>query len=209
MDIEKHKKHSWFKLVGRFLFEVLVVFIGVYTAFLLNEWQNDKQAQQNRAKIYSLLSGEVESVIIGMQRQKANFDSLYFNPFFNRKKPTEKPVPHPYYKIHGNLNTTELEALLESGGIEAANKKLIQSLRHYNQSIQYFTQVSQTLNKFSVDKLSESKGRADSYFYNNENELKAKYEWYRHYVWRMHSSMEEVITSAKKLKLNLEPLKAK
>lgn len=69
MSNRKHQKqallNNTFRFVRKFknvLLELVIVFVGVYSAFYLNTYNQEKQEQENRQKILGALSEEVRNL---------------------------------------------------------------------------------------------------------------------------------------------------
>lgn len=188
-------RRRWLRRLGALALQLAVVFVGVYAAFLLDRYQEHLAQRRANDQLYTLLIDEVESVAVGLDRQRAQFDSLYFVPYVARPAPG-RPL-RPYYQVNGDLTSPELEALLEAGGAVASRSELLPAIRYYNTSARYYAKISDELRRLSVDRIAPALGAGA--FYDEAGQLRAEYAWYPSLVYQLRKSMQETVTAAQRV----------
>jgi hypothetical protein len=103
---------------ARYLFaELLIVFVGVYLAFQLNEYSSGREANQRREQLQQALAQEIDIFLLGADRFLPHLDTLY-SDWRRRYDAGEKPVP-----LHFELGGADLpprgmwQAVLASDGL--------------------------------------------------------------------------------------------
>lgn len=193
--MSKTARSRWLRQAVGLALQLVVVFVGVYAAFLLDRHREHVAEQRADDQLYALLIDEVESVAVGLDRQRARFDSLYVIPFVRSPEPR---IPlRPYYQINGDLTSPELEALLASGSVASSEADLLPAIRYYNSSARYYTKVSDELRRLSVDRIAPVLGGGS--FYDPAGRLLEEYEWYPSLVLQLQMSMEETVASAQRV----------
>lgn len=182
----------WLRRAARLALQLVVVFVGVYAAFVLDRSRERAAERRADAQLYALLVGEVESVAVGLDRQRARFDSLYVDPFVSDSTP-ERP-PRPYYQVNGDLTSPELAALLGSGGVAAARPELLAAIRYYNANARYYTKLTDELRRYSVERIAPALG-TDT-FYDGAGRFREEFEGYPSLVSQVRMGMTETIRSA-------------
>jgi hypothetical protein len=69
-------RESLGRSLGKLLLELVVVFVGVYLAFLFNEYQAGRQEQVHRAELRAALASEIEVFSRSADRFASRLDSL-------------------------------------------------------------------------------------------------------------------------------------
>ena len=171
----KFKKYSQSLL--RYLIELLIVFAGVYGAFLLSEYKENRQKDERKNQIYEALFREINSVSKDAQhfgtelsKYKARYDSLIAEKKMPRLGSFTNPIlftPHVW------------EATIQSDGLSLLEVSTIEKLsefygytQHLVTLIEEFRGRTQSFILFNYDK--------DKYeFYDSKtNRLRPKYSWY-------------------------------
>ena len=119
--------------MGRWLAELILVFVGVYAAFWLNNYQQRQQEAKRHDQILALLEQrlkiDIESAKTGgakVERQAAEFQRAL--------KAGEMPPVRPF-NFSNDYNATDIATLLQSGGIELLDMKTLIALREFESVI--------------------------------------------------------------------------
>lgn len=133
----KLKKYS--QAVLKYLIELLIVFAGVYGAFLLSEYKENRQKAERRGQIYDALLREISGVSKdahqsgkGLSRMKAFYDSLMAEKEMPPLKPFADPIafrPHIW------------EATIQSDGLVLMKVSSIEKISGFYNSTQKFIRL--------------------------------------------------------------------
>src|SRR6266568_5684707 len=113
---ETTKNKSFFSRVGRWLAELILVFVGVYAAFWLNNYQQHQQEAKRRDQILAslerLLGQGIESGKINAAKEEQQAAT-----FQHALDAGEMPLLRPFV-FTTDYSPGDFAALLQSGGIE-------------------------------------------------------------------------------------------
>jgi hypothetical protein len=162
---------------ARLVFELVVIFIGVYSAFALSEYQKQREADERRHQIRAALIAEIEDITRNTRRvatvsppQLAGLDSAIAAGM----RPPLQPILEPI-----RVETHMWDATLQSGGLDLFDVPTIYALSSfYNRLNEGFEQIVQ-LNRLSETILLPNLGAGPDEFYDRETgALLPKYSWY-------------------------------
>ena len=171
------KEKTKFNSLGKYFIELIIVFFGVYGAFLLNEYNLESQNQIKREQISEGLIKEITDVVNRTDRvskilpQIINYyDSLIAVGGMPSLEPRIEPV-----KVESHM----WKASLESGVIDLFEVPLIFKISEfYNELNSGLEQINQ-LRILSETILIPNLNKPKSEFYNiKTGKLKEKYFWY-------------------------------
>jgi hypothetical protein len=170
-------RHRWRSIVGDRLVELVIVFVGVYAAFVLNAHQIHEQERQRRAQILSYLEGGAIQGSIKLKTVTQEYDRL-INEFVSRLDKGEMPGISPI-AWSSSYNPNESAWLLQAGGLELLDIQTIARMRELDAAagtgLSTMAHYQQLSDQLIVPHLGE--GRAA--FYNLETKkLKAEYARY-------------------------------
>src|SRR5713226_4694901 len=124
---ETTKNKSFFSRVGRWVAELVLVFVGVYAAFWLNSYQQHQQEAKRRDQIMASLEQQLrESIESGKtagakeDRQAAEFQCAL--------DAGQMPPLRPFV-FTTDYNPGDIATLLQSGGVELLDLKTLATLR--------------------------------------------------------------------------------
>ena len=164
-------------LLGRLALELLVVFVGVYTAFALSEYQTRRQSETRRRQLETALLSEIQGITTSTRRvatslpaDLARFDSAVAAGDRPALEPWIEPVrvqPHMW------------EATLQSGALDIFDVATVYEIsQFYNELNAGFEQLAQ-LRQLSETVLIPQLGQGSDEFYSPDNRLRPKYRWHR------------------------------
>jgi len=113
---ETTQKHSMLARLGRWLAELILVFVGVYAAFWLNNYQQGKEQAKRRDQILAYLEQRLEDGITSAKSDGAKEEKL-IAAFKHSLDAGEMPPLRPF-SFSTDYNPTDIATLLQSGGIE-------------------------------------------------------------------------------------------
>jgi hypothetical protein len=157
--------------------ELVVVFIGVYAAFAMSEYEKRREASDRRSQLQTALIHEISDLTSNTRRvaqqlppQLARFDSAVARGARPRLEPWIEPV---------RVQTHMWEATLQSGALDLFDVPTVYKLsQFYNELNAGFEQLLQ-LRQLSETVLIPNIGRGEDEFYDPATrKLRPKYEWY-------------------------------
>lgn len=181
---------SWLLRLG---FELLVVFIGVYAAFALSQYQTRRTSAERRRQIQEALVREITDLTSNTRRvaqtlpgELAQFDSAVHQG----RRPALRPWIEPV-----RVETHMWDATLQSGALDLFDIPTVYKLsQFYNELNAGFEQLGQ-LRSLSESVLIPNLERESSEFYEPDGRhLRPKYQWYRDGLGRL-STLAASITA--------------
>src|SRR6266851_6541947 len=174
---ETTKNKSFFSRVGRWLAELILVFVGVYAAFWLNNYQQHQQEAKRRDQILASLEqtlrqGIESGKINGAQeeRQAAEFQRAL--------DAGEMPRLHPFV-FTTDYTPTDLATLLQSGGIELLDIKTLTVLREMETDVRTDLSTLAHFEKLSDELIAPNLDQDIFFFYDPATKkLRKRFEKY-------------------------------
>lgn len=158
--------------------ELAVIFIGVYAAFALSEYESRKEDATRREQLKAALVREIEDITTNTRRvaeslpaQLANFDSAMAAGGRPPLVPSMEPV-----RVQAHM----WEATLQSGALDLFDVSTVYKLsQFYNELNLGFAQLDQ-LRELSQSVLIPNLGEDANEFYDPDtHRLRSKYQWHR------------------------------
>jgi hypothetical protein len=174
---ERIEKRSRLSRSGRWVAELILVFIGVYAAFWLNNYQQHRQDVARRDRILATLEQTlregIESGKISRARQEkeaAEFRrALYAG---------EMPAVRPFVFIT-DYTPGDIAALLQSGGVELLEVKTLVALRELESVIRWGLSDLSRYQKLSDELIVPNLDQDISFFYDPATKkLRKRFEIY-------------------------------
>ena len=163
--------------------ELLVVFIGVYAAFALSEYESRRDANERRRQLQAALVIEIRDIASNTRRvaetlppQLARFDSAV--------AAGARPPLEPWIELVG-MQPHMWEATLQSGALDIFDVPTVYAIsQFYNELNAGFEQLAQ-LRELSEAVLIPALGGSTDEFYDSANRIRPKYMWYRDGLGRL------------------------
>jgi len=160
----------------RLAFELVVVFVGVYAAFALSEWEARREAEERRAQIQQALVQEIRDIVRNVRNATewaSHAVAAYDSAFAAGQTPALVPLIEPI-RVQPHM----WQATLESGGLDLLDVRTIYQISEfYNGLNAGFEQLAQ-LRGLSESVLIPNLGNGTSEFYDGAGRLRPKYNWY-------------------------------
>ena len=159
------------KGIGKLLIELLIVFIGVYLAFQLNNYKEEKSNKNIKNNYYKVLLKDFNANLQDIQLAKKEIQS-----FISQIDSGKKPNPALIKKIDLTNNLFLIKSAFNSGYLENLESEYIKNISNGSNHLtrvaklidNYNNSVSATQIKYNFDK---------TLFYNSDNSLKEQYKW--------------------------------
>jgi len=171
------EKHSRLSRFGRWAAELLLVFVGVYAAFWLNNYQQHRQDAERRDRILASLEQElrrgIESgKIVGAkeEQQAAKFRRAL--------DAGEMPPLHPFV-FTTDYSPGDIATLLQSGGVALLDVKTLVALRELESVIRWGLSDVAHYQKLSDELIVPNLDQNISFFYDPAaKKLRKRFEIY-------------------------------
>src|SRR5437899_7568897 len=126
------ENRSWISQFGRWLAELVLVFVGVYAACWVKNYEQRKEQAKRRDQILAYLEQRLEDGISSAKIDGAKEEKLVA-AFKHSLDAGEMPPLHPF-SFSTDYNPTDIATLLQSGGIELLDVKTLTVLRQLDES---------------------------------------------------------------------------
>ncbi len=168
---------------GQLVRELLIVFIGVFAAFLLNDYWNDRKEQAKEKKLYQALYQDMKRFSRNGKDPKDGFlRRLQFWADSTEKLVAQrKAILYPG-RIYGDYwHMGVFDAMMKSGKLNDIDVDVFVTLANNHTLYMMFLDNSQYCNEFYENKIAHYKETGASVFYDPQTgELKAMYKSYLH-----------------------------
>ncbi len=187
----------------KLVLELLVVFLGVYGAFIVSEIQEEKNRAYKAQQIYTALIKEVKLIERNTGNATKNIKALYDHlstAIEQKQRPTLSPLISPVDFTPHMWNAT-----INSDGINTLDVEFIYQLSDfYNELNSGFEQIHQ-LRSLSENVLIPNLNNSSEEFYDGETaELTPKYHWYLSGIQNLYQTAERIHVRAGKVITLLE-----
>jgi hypothetical protein len=187
---------------GWLIAEVVLVFLGMYGAFVLERMHDDDMDLLRKRQILQALVDEFANYEEELGSASNSLDEGYGIPFFTAYSSGEKPFPRPIpFGGMGSVNTGIWEAMLQSGGIEVLEVELIQGVQGFFKKLQDLLDLYSRFERLSESMILPEMDQSVDFFYESEgSELRDKYKWYVNSLFTVGMSLRELSEQAKTTK---------
>lgn len=95
----KKRSKEYLRKAGRSFAQLVVVFAGVFLAFTLDEYRENRRDERRRQQVYELVADELRELVAGASQPEecyAGWDKAVYRPFNDPYERGEMPRPVPY-----------------------------------------------------------------------------------------------------------------
>lgn len=177
MMAEKTEKHSFFSRISRWLAELVLVFVGVYSAFWLSNYQQHQQDAERRDRILASIERTLRTGIESgkINRTKEEQVAADFQRALNAG---EMPPLHPFV-FTTDYNPGDFATLLQSGGIQLLDLQTLTALRNDESVIRWGLARMAHYQKLSDEMIVSNLDQDISFFYDPiTKKLRKRFEIY-------------------------------
>lgn len=193
--------------LGWLALELVVVFVGVYAAFALTEYGEQRRDAERRQQLQAALVREIRDITSNTRRvaeylppQLARYDSAVAAGARPSLDPWMEPV---------RVQTHMWEATLQSGGLDLFDVPTVYALsQFYNELNAGFEQLAQLRDLSETILVPNLGGSSDEFYDPGTGRLRPKYEWHRSGLGRLSELAAEITASGDSLAALLETAEA-
>lgn len=174
--------------IPRLLLELAVVFIGVYLAFLLTDYQEELEKQDIRVKFFESLIFEFETVVKYLDEEERNM-LTHLSTMEKISQGTQPRIPARslYYPVPGLV----VAAAFDSRNFESLTTETIVNIVEATPYLESLKQKINTFNELLVGLLRAQESNVNC-CYNSEGELEDHYSWYPDLLVEIHELNREI-----------------
>jgi len=174
---EINQKRSLLSRVGRWTAELLLVFVGVYGAFWLNNYQQHRQDAERRDLILASLEGQLrEGIESGkINRAKQEQEAAEFRRALGAG---EMPPLQPFV-FTTDYSPTDWASMLQSGGVQLLDVQTLMAVRNDESIIRWGLSRMAWYQKLSDELIVPNLDQDISFFYDPATKkLRKRFEIY-------------------------------
>jgi hypothetical protein len=170
-------KRSRLSRLGRWVAELLLVFIGVYAAFWLNNYQQRQEDAERRDRILASIQRTLHD---GIESNKANREEQKGEAaeFRRALDAGEMPLLYPFV-FTTDYNAGDFATMLQAGGIQLLDLETLTALRNDESVIRWGLSRMARYQKLSDDLIVPNLDQDISFFYDPATKkLRKRFEIY-------------------------------
>jgi hypothetical protein len=161
---ETTEKRSLLSRIGRWTAELLLVFVGVYAAFWLNNYQQHRQDAERRDRILAYIEQTLREGIGSSKANRAKEQEPEAAEFRRAMAAGEMPPLRPFVFIT-DYSPSDLATILQSGGVQLFDVETLRALRKDESVIRWGLQRMARYQKLSDTLIVPNLDREISFFY--------------------------------------------
>src|SRR5437660_8872335 len=166
---EKTKERSHLSRLGRWAAELLLVFVGVYAAFWLSNYQQHRQDAERRDQILASLEQTLREGIESSKTATATEEREAAG--FRRALDAGEMPPLQPFVFTTDYSPGDIATLLQSGGVELLDVKTLMTLRQLESVIRWGLSDMQRYQKLSDELIVPNLDQDISFFYDPAKKL--------------------------------------
>jgi hypothetical protein len=174
---EKTKERSRLSRLGRWAAELLLVFVGVYAAFWLNNYQQHRQDAERRDQILASLEQQLREGIESGKIDRANEEREAAG--FRRALDAGEMPPLRPFVFTTDYSPTDWATMLQSGGVQLLDVKTLMAVRNDESVIRWGLSRMAWYQKLSDELIVPNLDQDISFFYDPATKkLRKRFEIY-------------------------------
>src|SRR5882757_5759041 len=172
------EKRSRFARFGRWVAELVLVFVGVYAAFWLSNYQQHRQDAERRDRILAYIEQTLSEGIESSKANRAKEQEPEAAEFRRALDAGEMPPVRPFLFIT-DYSPSDLATMLQSGGVQLLDVQTLRALRNDESVIRWGLARMARYQKLSDELIVPNLDRDVSFFYDPATrKLRKQFEIY-------------------------------
>src|SRR4029077_3591484 len=172
------EKRSVFARFGRWVAELVLVFIGVYAAFWLSSYQQRQQDAERRDRILASIEQTLREGIESSKINRVSEQEPAAVKFRRALDAGEMPPLHPFVFIT-DYSPSDLATMLQSGGVQLLDVQTLRALRNDESVIRWGLARMARYQKLSDELIVPNLDQDISFFYDPATKkLRKRFEIY-------------------------------
>jgi hypothetical protein len=175
---ETTEKRSLLSRIGRWTAELILVFVGVYAAFWLNNYQQNRQDAERRDRILGYIEQTLREGIESSKANRAKEQEPEAAEFRRALDAGEMPLLRPFVFIT-DYSPSDLATMLQSGGVQLFDVQTLKTLRNDESVIRWGLPRMGRYQKLSDELIVPNLGQDIFFFYDPATKkLRKQFEIY-------------------------------
>jgi hypothetical protein len=172
------EKRSRFARFGRWVAELVLVFVGVYAAFWLNSYQQHQQDAERRDRILASIEQTLREGIESSKINRTTEQQPAAAEFRRALDASEMPPLRPFVFIT-DYSPSDLATMLQSGGVQLLDVQTLRALRNDESVIRWGLARMARYQKLSDELIVPNLDQDISFFYDPATKkLRKRFEIY-------------------------------
>jgi hypothetical protein len=172
------EKRSRFTRFGRWVAELVLVFVGVYTAFWLSNYQQHRQNAERRDRILAYIEQTLSEGIESSKANRVKEQEPEAAEFRRALGAGEMPPVRPFVFIT-DYSPSDLATMLQSGGVQLFDVQTLKALRNDESVIRWGLARMARYQKLSDELIVPNLDQDISFFYDpTTKKLRKRFEIY-------------------------------
>jgi len=172
------EKHSRFSRFGRWVAELVLVFVGVYAAFWLNSYQQRQQDAERRDRILASIEQTLREGIESSKINRVSEQEPAAVEFRRALDAGEMPPLRPFVFIT-DYSPSDLATMLQAGGVQLLDVQTLRALRNDESVIRWGLARMARYQKLSDELIVPNLDQDISFFYDPATKkLRKQFEIY-------------------------------
>jgi hypothetical protein len=172
------EKRSRFAHFGRWVAELVLVFVGVYAAFWLNSYQQRQQDAERRDQILAFIEQTLHEGIESSKINRTKEQEPAAAKFQRALDAGEMPPLRPFVFIT-DYSPSDLATMLQSGGVQLLDVQTLRALRNDESVIRWGLARMERYQKLSDELIVPNLDKDISFFYDPATKkLRKQFEIY-------------------------------
>ena len=172
------EKRSRFARFGRWIAELVLVFVGVYAAFWLSNYQQQQQDAQRRDRILAFIEQTLREGIESSKINRVSEQEPAAAEFRRALDAGEMPPLRPFVFIT-DYSPSDLATMLQSGGVQLLDVQTLRALRNDESVIRWGLARMARYQKLSDELIVPNLDQDISFFYDPATKkLRKRFEIY-------------------------------
>src|SRR5262245_9639055 len=174
---ETTAKSSLLSRIGRWMAELILVFVGVYAAFWLNNYQQQRQEADRRDQILASLEGQLSEGIESGKINRAEQEQEAAD--FRRALDAGEMPPLKPFVFTTDYSPTDWATMLQSGGVQLLDVQTLMAVRNDESVIRWGLSRMAWYQKLSDELIVPNLDQDISFFYDPvTKKLRKRFEIY-------------------------------
>jgi hypothetical protein len=172
------EKRSRFARFGRWVAELVLVFVGVYAAFWLNDYQQHRQDAERRDRILASIEQTLREGIESSKINRVSEQEPAAAKFQRALDAGEMPPLRPFVFIT-DYSPSDLATMLQAGGVQLLDVQTLRALRNDESVIRWGLARMARYQKLSDELIVPNLDKDISFFYDPATKkLRKQFEIY-------------------------------
>jgi hypothetical protein len=172
------RKAPFLSRAGRWVAELVLIFVGVYAAFWLSNYQQQRQDAERRDRILAFIEQTLREGIEGSKINRAEQQEPAMTEFRRALDGGEMPLLRPFVFIT-DYSPSDLATMLQSGGVQLLDVQTLRALRNDESVIRWGLARMARYQKLSDELIVPNLDQDISFFYDpTTKKLRKRFEIY-------------------------------